>query len=91
MFGANLVSAEQAEKWSFVGGGFDCRPALGLFPFHQTNHPNDVHPGFPCGFDGENGRSPGGADVVDHHDRSAWLGEALDAASRAVSLFRLPH
>ena len=43
------------------------------------------------GFDGLDGGSAGGADVVHDHHRSAFFLKAFNALSRAVGLFLLAH
>ncbi len=89
MLGADLRSGKEAEKWSAIRGCFHGGPAIGFLAFNDADHGGDDHPCFTGSFYCVNRRGAGGANIVDNHHARACTTEALNAASRAVRLFRL--
>ena len=84
MLGANIFRGEETEKWSGMRGGLYRGASVRFFAFDNTNNSNDCHAGFFGRFDGGDGGSTGGANVVDDHDASAFPAETFYATTGAM-------
>ena len=91
MLCANIVGGVEPKKRRAFRSSFDGGPSVGFFAFHDANDSGNCHAGFASGFNRVDGRSAGGADVVDDHHARAFAAEAFDAASGAVRLFCFAH
>jgi len=88
VLGANFVGGEQAQEGRLAGGGFHGRAAAGSRA-RQCKPRRLRHSGFAGCFDGIDGGSAGGTDVIHNHHACAFTAEAFDAAAGAVGLLGL--
>ena len=67
MRGADVVGGEDGDEGGFLGRGFDS-VAAALFAVYEAEDSGYVHSGFAGGFDGGDGGTSSGADVVEDDD-----------------------
>ena len=88
--GEDAVERGDFPRRNLGEGAFDV-VAAALLAIDQAEDSGDDHAGVARGFDGGDGGSAGGADVVDDDHGRAGLKEAFDAAAGAVVFFLLAH
>ena len=87
----HIIRGEDRHERRWRSSLLHVRTAVGFFALYQAHHTDHFESELARGFDGLNGRSSGGANVVHDHHARALFAKAFDPLAGAVLLLGLPH
>ena len=91
MLGPDFARCKQAEERRSSGGGLYRGAAIGLFALHDADHGSNHHLRRARGFQSDDGRAAGSADVIHNDYAGSGAAETFDAAAGAVRFLCLAH